>query len=362
MPSEIPYWYQPTGSGETDSIDRRVEAGLPVIPAQIELRNDGIFWSFDPEHRLPRVNPFANNAAQFLGNLRAAFALMYQRSSKRPILEEDRIKVIQQVKQAKSFHSPDRRTLTDFLNLQNASQEDIVKYANEHGVLDICEHILPHGHHLWCAPPGWPIEGWTSLDVWRRTANVFVAILRLSSDMKDDVKSIGRASDWQVLFSTVQSDEARRYLAITAREQALNTLQSVLNNYLQFGGVTHLLARTEVGWKHELGSNVPLYPLFGNLAFQLSLIMCGNDAAFTCSGCGNLYVRQGGEGGRRKPKAGNRNYCQDCGKPRADLDAKRDYLARIAEARRLRSEGLTTGEIAVRLRADRKKVAKWIRS
>ena len=73
MPTSLPWWYQPTGSGETGSIDRRVESGIPVIPPQIEIRDGGIFWSYDPEHRIPRVNPHADNTSQRLGQLRVAF-------------------------------------------------------------------------------------------------------------------------------------------------------------------------------------------------------------------------------------------------------------------------------------------------
>ena len=356
MPTGIPWWYQPTGSGEIDSIDRRVESGYPSIPPLIEVRDGGVFWSFDPEHQIPRVNPLADNTSQLLGHLRAALAALHQRSSKRPMLESDRVNLIQQVKDLASFLAPDRRTLTDFLKLERARPEDVLKYANKHGVLDLCEHMFPYGNHLSCQPMGWPLDGWTSLETWRRTAGIFAAILRISSDLRENAQSTGRNKDWQVLFSAVQSNNEMRSSVMTNREHGLNMLQLVVNSYLQLGEVTPLLARTSPGWKLHFAGN-SLYPLFGNLAFQLALILCGADVIYTCAGCGTIYVR---EGDRRRPKSGTRNYCNDCGKPKAALDAKRNYLARIAEARKLRADGLTTVQIAIQMRIDKKKVARWV--
>ena len=170
--------------------------------------------------------------------------------------------------------------LTDFLKLQGGGLKEVLKYACKHGVLDICKHGLPHAHHGWCAPPGWPLEGWTSLEAWRSTAGLFATILRISSDLKEDPQSSGRKEDWRIVFSTVQDDDARKHLEILNREFGLNMLQGIVNDYLRIGEVAPLIARTPSGWKLHVAGN-SLYALFGSLAFQLALVLCG---------AGDLYV------------------------------------------------------------------------
>jgi hypothetical protein len=339
-------------------MDRRVESGPPIIPEQIEIRDGGIFWSFDPEHKLLRIDPRSSPESQLLGGLRNAFALLHQRSDKRCRLDErDRLLVLRHMKYNSTRSSPGRRALTDFLELQQGSPEAILAYGSLHGVLDICEHGYPHGHHDWCTPNGWPLEGWTSLDAWRKTARRFATVLRISADHKEDPRSCGRDEDWAAIFSSVLNEEARKLLRPPEnREAGLNLLQTVANDYLRLGEVNPILARTPDGWKICFTGN-PLYPLLGMLATQLAVIVCGAEAMYTCSGCGEMYQR---EGARRRPKRETANYCPGCGKPAAVLAAKRRYSAKIVEARKLRSEGLSLREIALKIKSDRARVRKWV--
>jgi hypothetical protein len=353
----LPWWYQPDASGE-NSMDRRIESGRPIIPEQIEIRDGGIFWSFDPEHKLLRIDPGSSPSSQLLGGLRNAFALLSHRSDKQNRLgERDRLLVLRHMKYNSTRSSPGRRALTKFLELQQGSPEGLLAYAGQHGVLDICEHGYPHGHHPSCTPNGWPLEGWTSLDAWRKYAHRFAAVLRISTDLKEDPRSCGREDDWAVVFSNVLNEETRKLLrAPTTREEGLNLLQAVANDYLRIGEVNPILSRTSNGWKICFTGN-SLYPLLGSLATQLAVIVCGAEAIYTCSGCGEMYQR---EGARRRPKRETANYCPRCGKSAAVLAAKRRYSAKRVEARNLRSQGLTIPEIARKLRSDGARVRRWV--
>jgi len=216
----------------------------------------------------------------------------------------------------------------------------------------------PHGHHPWCAPSGWPFEGWTSLDAGQKSALRFAAVLRISSDLKEEAHSCGRDEDWAVVYSTVLNEQARTSLKAPGnREAALNLLQLTVNDYLRLGEVRPMLARTPAAWKFFLSGN-PLYPLLGKLVTELAVIVCGAEAVYTCSGCGHMYPR---EGARRRPKRGSANYCPGCGKPAAVLAAKRRYQSKIAEARKLRLDGLSVQEVARRVNSDPAKVRKWVR-
>jgi hypothetical protein len=353
---KLPWWYQPTASGDLDSMDRAVDPGVPIVPPQIEIRDGGIFWSYDPEGKIPRVNPFSDNTSQLLAQLRTSFAVMYLRRSKSShMFEDDRILMMRYLKPG-IRSAIDRRTLTDFLNLQHLGAEETLAYAKLHGVLDVCVHGLTHGHHVWCAPPGWPLEGWTSFELWRRTAQRFAAVLRISADLKESPRGCGRREDWTIVVSAIADEEARRAITIPSREVAFNMLQSVVNDFLRIGEVVPTLSRLPAGWKLRLTGN-PLYPLFGNLATQLALIVCGAEAMFTCAGCGSLYMRQGAH---RRPKRGMANYCSNCGRRGMLLSAKRRYTTKVSEARRLRSEGMSVSQIARQLQSDASKVRKWV--
>jgi len=110
--------------------------------------------------------------------------------------------------------------------------------------------------------------------------------------------------------------------------------------------------------------------LLGALAVQMMLAVGQLDALYTCSGCHQPYIRStvGREkmGGKmrekaiRLPKAGQNNYCSECGLPRAQLDAKRRYRHKIAEARKLCAEGLPVENVAKLLRTEVDRVRGWI--
>ena len=269
--------------------------------------------------------------------------------------EEDKASLLRQASYTSGRSSPSRRMLTDFLNLQGASADDVLKYAQQHGVLDICSHGESHGHHRWCAPEGWPLEGWTSFETWQMTANRHAALLRIAAELRD-TNSVGRRKDWALLFSSVHDEAASAALQISNREHALNMLQSVVNDYLRRGEVHPELSRTPGGWKIQFSSNA-LYPLLGNLAAQIAIIVSGAEAIYTCAGCGVLYFR---EGERRRPKRGTGNYCDGCGRAKGVQSAKERYQNKILEARRMQSEGLSLDRIAVALNSDRGKVQKWL--
>ena len=80
-------------------MDRAVDSGVPIVPPRIEIRDGGIFWSFDPDREIPRVDPGLDSKSQVLAQLRVAFNLLHQRrSSRNRLSENDRIRVMQYMK------------------------------------------------------------------------------------------------------------------------------------------------------------------------------------------------------------------------------------------------------------------------
>jgi hypothetical protein len=353
---ELPSWYQPTASGGNE-MDRVVDYGFPLVPTKVEIRDEGIAWSFDPSGEIPRLDAHLGSASNLLDQLSRCIGLFHERRFRsNSISEQDRVFLLRQGKYYMSRTGYARTVLADFLELQRKRPEATLEYAKRHGVLDICDHGLTHGHHPSCAPAGWPFDGWTSFDAWRKTAERLAAILRISSELKEDQHSLGRKEDWAVLFSSVQNNKVRDSLRVLDREHAFNLLGSIVNDYLRIAEVVPIVARRPSGWKMQQTGNT-LYPLLGNLIAQVSLIICGAEAMYTCSGCGTLYCR---EAGRRRPKFGSANYCSSCGTPQAVRDAKARYRAKKKEARYLRANHVSLREIASRLESHVENVRKWV--
>jgi hypothetical protein len=353
----LPWWYLPNANGD-DTMDRSVDSGLPILPQQIEIRDGGIFWSFDPQHEFPRVDSHSDARSQVVSHLELMVAVLHQRSQKQNRLSDDYLQLVgRYMRHTTPRSAPVRRVLTDFLELQQSGAKDVLKYAKLYGVLDICEHGIPHGHHSWCAPTGWPLDGWTSLDVWRTTSRRFAAILRIASDLKGNTRARGRKEDWDVVFSTVLSEEARKLLVVPANhEMSLNTIQNMVNHYLRLGEVAPMLARTSAGSKFYFAGN-PLYPLLGTLAMQLAINWCDVEVLYTCSGCGKMYERGATV---RRPKRGTANYCPGCGKRTALLAAKSRYRSKLVLVRDLSLQGLSADDIGCMLDSPVAKVRQWI--
>jgi hypothetical protein len=98
--------------------------------------------------------------------------------------------------------------------------------------------------------------------------------------------------------------------------------------------------------------------LFPAIAMQLALVLADASSLYTCSGCGLPYIRPRG---KRRPKSGCANYCDQCSEDgvaqRRAVDA---YRGKRAEALRLWSAGASQTEIADRLGTDVGRVSRWV--
>ena len=101
-------------------------------------------------------------------------------------------------------------------------------------------------------------------------------------------------------------------------------LLSKANYWLRFTGVSPCLE-----WRRQQPAlTLHVGGLFGALAMQLTLAICGTDGLAICSGCGFGYIPN------RRPKVNQKNYCQECREKGVPLrDASRAYRARNAKQR-----------------------------
>jgi len=236
----------------------------------------------------------------------------------------------------------DDQMLEDFLRLANAPVARVGDFARRYGVLWLCEHDLPatHNHSVGgdgrgCRPrrrdperPGKHLLYWEPISVWRdfsRQANEIISVMAPGLNLAP-------AGGWLPLPPLSTLNE---WLAMTGVRPVVDWINGRLR--LRWGGVG----------------------VFGVLALQLALRVTKERGLALCAGCGRPFTPQ-----RRRPRAGENHYCEDCGRVQAQRDASRRYRRRIAakqsEARALRQSGATMHAICKQVNAPIAHVRHWV--
>ena len=222
---------------------------------------------------------------------------------------------------------PTVETFVQFLQLGNASDREILKYAQRWGVLNLCkQHRKPVSHNLYCdpfeaeplmplVPPGSVVvvrsdhesEG-EPVSEWRRWARIAMAIVNISRQLDDGNR--GDMKDWQALIDSggfSWGSPPRGKFAMTIEK---GTLARFVNQWLELGNV-----RPHAEWKIDFTLDLAGGGLFGALAVQL-LENGGEYVIVACTGCRKFFDatpnRQLKNGRKRRPKTGQGRYCQEC--------------------------------------------------
>lgn len=226
--------------------------------------------------------------------------------------------------------------LSSFLRLATAPPGQIEHYARQWGVLGICEHSLPAGHAAfpsegpigrkeWCHPMGYG-DGWfyEPLEAWRRFSREALALLNVAAMLHHGRP--GASEDWAVIYARAEKTEHRWWEGSKKRWLSFERAELVkkINEWLAMGNV-----RPSFGWHGpgsvtsiHLAAAEPAHGLFGALAVQLMLAVARSDGLAICSACGSSYFP------RRRPSAGRRHYCENCGRGAAVRHASATYRRR----------------------------------
>lgn len=213
---------------------------------------------------------------------------------------------------------PTKEILTQFVNLANGSDGDVLMYAKRWGPLGLCEHYLPVSHSVSCVrlerrrhPEGEPVLEW------KRLARNAGAILRISAQLRSGRDNLGKAEDWEILRAGpkefrlhVLNLEAEEYIRPKKRVVEEKTvIAEIVNICLDIGNV-----RPKLTWSSpDPAVNLDGGPggrLFGALAIQL-LERAGGYEIAACTGCRNFFDVSA-ENRERRPKSGQGRYCPDC--------------------------------------------------
>jgi len=262
--------------------------------------------------------------------------------------------------------------LTGFLALGRATDDRILKYAREWGVLGICPCGLPHTHN----PPieGLPFARWdqrshryryiVAEDLPKEEAEKFETwatelnerqITRGGQPCQPQIIAPGTCREpltaWRELSSATRSamnigaaihsgqlpepddwNNLRRFYSARAAiawnpsdvEDHAWILSAVVNEWIEVAGIRPQFQWAPTGTNIILACpNVYVGTLWTALMSQLIFILNRSGGFSVCSGCGGIFVP------KKKPSRGVRRYCEDCrSKKVPERDAARDSRAR----------------------------------
>ena len=291
MKKEQPsFWYVSRQLGGEFTIHPDFPMGPLPVPGRVKAEGDRLFWSPDVEgHR--EVNPPENLLAVFAG-------------------------------------------------LASAAPEEIAAFAEQFGVLEICEHELPRSHNPsrpWkqsgqyveeCFPLGWHERSdpeWMCrepLSVWYMFAGDARAILRIAANLHGN--RVGSPVDWRTIFGHGRGPESIPWWKPSVEGERF-LVAGLVNEWLQLGDVRPRLAW---GSSSKRANGTPGLimaggGLFGALAIQLAQSVSRSEGLYICDGCGAAHTRA------KKPDPNRRKFCPKCRNARVPQKlAQRDHVVR----------------------------------
>ena len=189
-----------------------------------------------------------------------------------------------------------RETLKRFADLSEAPAEKFTEFANDYGMLGLCEdHALPWTHNDRCLS-----AAEERISDWRDLARQVDATLRLAGMLHSANAQRGDTRD------VLKSELWERVSAETAKpedtEEAAGILSDTVNTYLDWAGIRLHLNWTDSSPSLELHGRPP----FAQIASQMFSHVTGSRWIVACSYCGHVYRET------RKPRADRGHYCPDC--------------------------------------------------
>jgi hypothetical protein len=275
-----------------------------------------------------------------------------------------------------------RRMLNEFVTLKDS--DSVVRFAQNWGVLGMSgEKLLQPGAKL-------TSEGSEPIAAWLYYSRRAAAVLNIAAALKEG--KVGDFSDWAEIGHAVDVQKQRGIepiveavegdmgvgrhtfgmgfsIVVLYPETRLNDARQYIGSEVGYwldcwkkgktNGLSDLALRWDQTdkkkqrWQIQIDYHGLLFPA---IALQLALVVANADSLYSCSGCGDPYIRE-----RKRPKLGQANYCDRCRGGVAQQRAVQTYRAKRADALRLHLSGKSVQEIAVELRTNTVRVQKWLK-
>lgn len=222
---------------------------------------------------------------------------------------------------------PGAGMLEEFVRLWDRDDDAVASYAATWGLLGLCEHGRGARHG---ELPGEPDTAQRcrpasreSILRWRQLSLAASEILTAAAELHQGRKpAFERAYPAHLLHGP----DAPRAASVPPPWMAKGLVGAAIGVFLQDGGCSTAL-RWGLPKNSTAGPQFTVMPhsLLAAVGVQLALAIARTDGLAFCSACGRAYPP------KRRPQAGRRNYCPDCGVQAARRDAARDFAARRLE-------------------------------
>jgi len=232
---------------------------------------------------------------------------------------------------------PPKGLLLRFIGLHDKGARAFLRFAQNWGVLGLCEHGLPATHDPYCSmSQREPVERWRSLSVQAR------AILNLRDTLNRGGRPSASTSDWDLAlsFAAHLGDAWAKTLTELTASGASGLYRGFHQNELS-QCVQAWLDAARIGprvtWnRQEKHYQITLKPsqfwrpnLFAHLAMELMLAVADVERLAICSGCGGAYTPSG-----KRPAECKRSFCVSCGRKASVRLAVRRFRERKRNPKR----------------------------
>jgi hypothetical protein len=233
---------------------------------------------------------------------------------------------------------PSPGLLSEFLRLESAEAEEVLRYARRWGVLALCEHGLPRSHRSDPVPGTfevcgglWPdlvekglAAGEEPLAKWRELSREAKLILRAAAALHESSNGtaiISRGDFTRLLFGV-------RPLEETGEPRVIGWawILEALGRWVERGNVGPMIRVDQanrltlvLGTVRRHRSDIS--GLFGALAVQILLAVVNKSGARLCASCGAFFAP-------KRVQTGRRSFCPECGRKGANKIAARDSRKR----------------------------------
>lgn len=228
-------------------------------------------------------------------------------------------------------HRTTRGLLSTFIELEGASDADVVRFCRRWGVLGLCPHGLPSGGHR-CgehlADSQDPAIHKESIAGVMRFAGAFAALLRIAAEISQ--QRPGSVEDWEMANKVISGPDFPPWdvaLIVFHVDVARLHLQILMRVLIHISNVQprFFWNRSSSSWQIDMDAEGLVSNLPALLAIELMVTIADKDGFAVCSSCHRSYIPL------RKPDPTRRNYCDKCGLKAAWRDAARERRRKLRE-------------------------------
>jgi hypothetical protein len=334
-----PQWDQAGFTDEqTGRLGRTVPSGHICVPGSIDIEGPFLIWQYEGAKSYRPTGEILNRFVRLWKGTLADEGMRTMASPSDPTAA------------AEAKWLADQKALEA---RSSAAANGTLRFARQYGVLGLRgDRSLSFDFDL---------QGAELLEDWWTLSRKACAFLNIAAAL--NYGRHGESRDWQLVDLSAGPVRLGNASAETPSAphritEARQRFQWAFEEWLALARITLGLVSSTASkfrWRTEIDYHGRL---FSAIVLQLLLTVVQADSLYLCSGCGLPYGRPKEW---KKPNQGEANFCIECGPQAALRQADQRRREKMAAARRLKAEGISTKEIAHRLETTPASVLRWLK-